>query len=241
MSAFTADFTGQVMLVTGANGRLGRAVSRALLDLGATVVPVTRSGPLSADEFPELAMTDAHRAEGIDLTDPGSFNQAVAAVLDRFGRIDGLMHTVGGYRQGRPVQMTPLDDWQALHDLNARSTFVACRAVLPPMLERGRGKIVCVAARSALKADGRSAAYSASKSAVVRLVEAIGDEVCDEGLNVNCVLPSVIDTPENRAAMPTGQPDRWVPPQQIADVMLFLASDAAQAINGAAIPVYGRS
>ena len=241
MPAFSVDFSAQVILVTGATGRLGRAVTRSLLQARAEVVPVVRNADSLRGAFPQLSRDGHYLAERIDVTDPDSFDIAIPGTLDQFGQIDGLMHTVGGYRADHLVHETPLDDWDAMHTRNARSTFVACRAVLPHMLARGTGKIVCVAARSALQADGRAAAYSASKSAVIRLVEAIADEVCDHGINANCVLPSVIDTPENRRAFPAANPGRWVPPEQIADVMLFLASDAARAINGAAIPVYGRT
>ena len=241
MSSITIDFSDEVVLVTGVTGRLGGAVTRALLDAGAHIAAVARRGDKVRDQIPEVSGGEHYIAEGVDVTDADSFGAAVTAVHERFGRIDVLMHTVGGYHADHAVAETPIEDWEAMHSLNARSTFVACRAVLPSMLERGSGKIVCVAARSALMADGRAAAYSASKSAVIRLVEAIAEEVCDAGVNANCVLPSVIDTPENRRAFPRAHTERWVPPEQIAEVMLFLASEAAQAIHGAAIPVYGRS
>jgi NAD(P)-dependent dehydrogenase (short-subunit alcohol dehydrogenase family) len=125
--------------------------------------------------------------------------------------------------------------------LNARSAFVLSQAVIPHMLEQGSGKIVHTAAKSGLKGGAGNAAYGASKSAVVRLVESLAAELKHEGINVNCVLPGTIDTPQNRKSMPKADHSRWVPPEAIADVILFLASDLAWPVNGAAIPVYGQS
>jgi NAD(P)-dependent dehydrogenase (short-subunit alcohol dehydrogenase family) len=124
-------------------------------------------------------------------------------------------------------------------DLNARTAFVVSRAVIPGMRERGQGKIIHVASRAALKGSAKAAAYSASKSALIRLTESLAAELKRDGINVNCVLPGTIDTPQNRASMPKADRSRWVAPEAIADVILFLASDAARAIHGAALPVYG--
>jgi len=125
-------------------------------------------------------------------------------------------------------------------DLNARSVFIACHAFIPHMLRQGSGKIVNIASRAALSGDANHAAYSASKAAVVRLTESMDAELKDAGLNVNCVLPGMIDTPPNRQAMPDADHSRWVEPEALTDVILFLASDAARAIHGVALPVYGR-
>jgi NAD(P)-dependent dehydrogenase (short-subunit alcohol dehydrogenase family) len=126
-------------------------------------------------------------------------------------------------------------------DLNARSVFVACQAVIPTMVDQRSGKIINVAARSGLAGAARSAAYSAAKAAVIRLTESMAAELKNDGINVNCVVPGTIDTPRNRADMPKGDPSRWVTADSLAEVILFLASDAARDIHGAAIPVYGRS
>jgi len=165
----------------------------------------------------------------------------VAEALERFGHIDVLVNAVGGWRGGKPVHETSLETLDFLFSLNARTMFIASRAVVPSMLDRGSGKIVSVSARAALGAAKRSGAYSASKSAVVRLTETMAAELKNEGINVNCVLPGTIDTPENRQSMPKADHSRWVPPEAIADVILFLASDAAWPVNGAAVPVYGKS
>ena len=148
-----------------------------------------------------------------------------------------LANTVGGYRGGQPVHEMSLETWDSLFSLNARTAFILSRAIVPSMLRQGSGKIVHVAARAALAGTARTAAYSASKAALVRLVESLAAEVRPKGINVNCVLPGTIDTPENRAAMPRADHSRWAKPEAIADVIVFLASDAARAMNGVAVPL----
>jgi NAD(P)-dependent dehydrogenase (short-subunit alcohol dehydrogenase family) len=161
--------------------------------------------------------------------------------LARFGSIDILVNTVGGYRGGATVEETPLSDWDSLLNLNARSMLVPSRAVVPAMLAAQAGKIVSVSARAGLTGAAKAGIYSASKSVVIRLTETLSAELKDHGINVNCVLPGTIDTPENREMMPKADANRWVPPDAIADVILFLASEASRGIHGAAVPVYGRS
>ena len=236
------DFADRVVMVAGATGNLGQAVARAFHAAGANLVLLDHHQDQLPGLFPELASSSEHLLIGsVDATDVASVEQAVQSTLKRFGRIDVLANTVGGYRGGTPVHETPLETWDFLLDLNARTAFVLSRAVVPSMRERGYGKIVHVAARAALAGAAKTAAYSISKSAVIRLVESMAAELRNDGINVNCVMPGTIDTPQNRQAMPTADHSRWVPPEAIADVILFLASDAAWPVNGAAVPVYGRS
>jgi len=236
------DFSGRVALVTGAGGNLGGAVARAFYDAGASLVLVDRSTDRLASTYPaeQFAPARVHVAAA-DLTDEASVQALVAGALDRFGAIDILANTVGGYRAGTPVHETPLETWEFMLALNARSAFLISKAVIPPMLARGGGKIVHVASRAALSGSARQVAYSASKGVVVRLVETLAAELRHKGINANCVLPGTIDTPQNRAEMPDADFSKWVAPETIAEVILFLASDAARAVNGAAVPVYGRS
>ncbi|MCZ7541735.1 MAG: SDR family oxidoreductase [Anaerolineae bacterium] len=236
------DFSGRVALITGAGGNLGGAVARAFYDAGASLALADHSTNRLANTYPaeRFAPARVHFAAA-DLTDEVSAEALVAGVLDRFGAIDILANTVGGYRAGTPVHETTLETWEFMLALNARSAFLISKAVIPPMLARGGGKIVHVAARAALSGGARQVAYSASKGAVVRLVETLAAELRHKGLNANCVLPGTIDTPQNRAEMPDADFSKWVAPEAIADVILFLASDAARAVNGAAVPVYGRS
>ena len=234
------DLTDQVVIVTGAAGNLGSAAVRAFGAAGARLVPVDRAPDRLTGLFPELADSPRHLlAGGVDLIDEGAVKAMVDLVLDRFGRIDVLVNAAGGYRGGTPVHETPLAEWDFLVNLNARTVYIASSAVIPVMLRQGRGKIVNVAARAALQGAAKLGPYSASKSAVIRLTEAMSAELKNSGINVNCVLPSTVDTPENRQAMPKADPSRWVRPEALAEVILFLASDAARAIHGAAIPVYG--
>ena len=232
------DFTDRVVLVSGASGNLGRAVAQAFYDAGARVVLAARR----VDELPAFA-ADAERvlSHAVDLLQPESAQALVRAAQDRFGRIDAVANTVGGFRSMPVDGDGALELWDALLDLNARTALILSQAVAPVMREQGRGAIVHTAARAALGGGKHIAAYSASKSAVVRLTESLAAELKDAGINVNCVLPGTIDTPENRAERPNADFSKWVAPGALASVFLFLCSDAARAIQGAAIPVYGRS
>jgi len=236
------DFSQRIVLLAGASGNLGQAVERAFHAAGARLVLLDRATDRLPQLFPELAETPEHLLLGaVDVTDAASVEQAVQTILARFGRIDVLANTVGGYRAGQPVHETPPETWDFMLNLNARAAFILSRAVSPPMLTQGGGKIVHVAARAALAGGANAAAYSASKAALLRLVESQAEELKRANVNVNCVLPGTIDTPQNRQAMPKADHSRWVAPEAIADVILFLASEAARAIHGAAVPVYGQS
>jgi len=154
--------------------------------------------------------------------------------------VDVLVNTFGGYRGGKPVHEADLADWDFLFNINVRTTLLCCRAVIPQMLKQGTGKIINVASRDGLSGSAGYAAYSASKSAVLRLTESMAAELKVSNINVNCIMPGTIDTPQNRAAVPNGDFTKWVEPAAIADVIAFLASEGARAINGAALPVYGK-
>lgn len=238
----TYDFSGQVVMVSGAGGNLGRAVSAAFLAAGAHLVllehahgALTEASPGLADSPEQLLM------EGFDVTDPVQVAAAVQQVQERFGRLDVLVNTVGGYRAGTPLHETPFETWDLMMNLNARSVFTMCRAVIPAMLARQRGKIINIAAGSALKGSANSSAYGAAKTAVARLTESMAAEYKQSGLNINAILPSALDTPQNRAAMPKADFNAWVTPAAMAQVILFLASPAADPINGVLLPVTGRS
>jgi NAD(P)-dependent dehydrogenase (short-subunit alcohol dehydrogenase family) len=236
------DFTGKVVMIGGASGNLGGAVARAFAATGAHLVLADRAADRLPALFPELAGSPNHLLCGVvDATDPASIQFEVERAIERFGRIDVLANTVGGYRAGTPTHETSLDTWDFMMSLNARSAFVVSQAVIPQMLEQGTGRIIHTAARAALAGTANHSAYNASKSVVIRLVESMAAEYKHQGINVNCVLPGTIDTPQNREAMPNADFSRWVAPEAIADVFLFLASDAARAVTGAAVPVYGRS
>lgn len=233
------NFTHQTVMITGASGNLGRAVANAFSRLGANLVLVDRQRDSLASVVGEEG---AQRIfVPTDLLDASQVKDAVKTATDRFGRIDVLCNVAGGFRMGQPVHETPDQDWNFLFDLNARSVLHAVRAVVPGMIGAGRGKIVNVAANAALKGMALMGAYCASKDVVIRMTEAMAAELRDSNINVNCVLPSIIDTPENRAAMPDADPSRWVAPDALADTIVFLASEQARAIYGAALPVTGRA
>jgi NAD(P)-dependent dehydrogenase (short-subunit alcohol dehydrogenase family) len=235
------DFSNRVVIVTGAAGNLGGAVARAFQAAGAKLVLVDRAADRLPRLFPDLVDSPNHfLATSVDLTNADAVETMVDETVKRFGRVDVLVNTAGGFRGGMAVHETPLETWDFMLNLNARTLFIASRAVIPHMLQQGSGRIVNVAARAALKGGAKMAAYSLSKSAVVRLTESMAAELKKEGINVNCVLPGTIDTPQNRQAMPNADHNRWVKPEAIADVILFLASDAARMVQGAAIPVYGK-
>jgi len=236
------DFTDRVVVITGAAGNLGVAVARAFRNAGAKLALVELAPDRLPNLFPDGPNSpDCFFAPPTNVTDPSSVAPAVEEIKRRFGRIDTLVNIAGGYLAGAPLHETPLSDWEFMLNLNARSVFVMCQAVIPQMLSQSSGRIVNIASRAALSGDAGHAAYSASKTAVVRLTESMDAELKERGVNVNCVMPGIIDTPQNRAAMPGADFSKWVAPEAIADVILFLASEGARAIHGAAIPVYGRS
>jgi len=232
-------FAKQTVLVTGAAGNLGLAVAEAFFERGANVVLLGRR----REELTKVyGSANARRMLApADVLDQAEVEAAVASAIERFQRIDVLCNIAGAFRMGAPVHETTDEMWQSMLDVNARSVITMARAVVPRMLAAGSGKIVKVAAMAALKGGAGMGAYAASKSATIRLTETMAAELRDKGINVNCVMPSIIDTPQNRAAMPDADPRRWVAPAALAEVILFLASDAARAIHGAAIPVVGLS
>jgi NAD(P)-dependent dehydrogenase (short-subunit alcohol dehydrogenase family) len=231
------NFTDQVVIVTGGTGNLGSAVVRGFQAAGAHLVVPDRSDDRAEQLFPELAASESHLlVRGTDVTNPDDVERLVGDVLARFGRIDVLVNTVGGYKAGSPVHETPLETWDFMLNLNARSVFVTCRAVIPAMLRQGYGKIVNIGTRSALSAAGNDAAYSAAKSAVARLTESMSAEYKHQGIQVNAILPSALVSPEDWEADPT----RGVTPDSVAQVIMFLCSEAGRIINGALIPAYGR-
>lgn len=234
------DFSDQVVLVTGAGGNLGQAVARAFHAAGAQLVLVDLDLEQLEEAFPDLADSEACLFAAADLTDNGTVEGMMYEAVKHFDRIDVLANIAGGFTMGPLVHETPVETWDFMLNLNARTAFLTGRAVIPHMLQQGHGKIISVAARAGLEGAAKTAPYTISKSAVIRLTESMAAELKDRGINVNCIMPSTIDTPENRQAMPKADHSKWVPPEDIAGVILFLASDAARAVQGAAVPVYGR-
>src|SRR6266487_3728791 len=232
--------TQRVVIITGAVGNLGLATAHAFQAAGDKTVLVDRSHDKLRDAFGSVAASPDHLlAGGVDLSDAASLSKLIADTLGRFGRVDTLVNTVGAWRGGKPVHEEDLANWDFLFNVNLRTTLLCCRAVIPQMLKQGRGKIITVASRDGFKGSAGYAAYSASKSAVLRLAESLANELKVANINVNCIMPGTIDTPQNRSAVPNGEFSKWVEPAAIAEVILFLASDASRAVNGAALPVFG--
>lgn len=235
------EFEDKVVVITGAAGNLGRAVAAAFAARGARLAMLDLNEQVIRAVIDELpAGTEAH-AYAVNLLESESVNQTVDSVIAHFGRIDVLANIAGGFTMGPLIQDTDDQSWDFMMNLNARSVFYTCRATIPNMLENGWGRIINVSARAALEGKARMGPYCASKAAVKTLTESLAAENKFDNINVNCILPGTIDTPQNREAMPEANFDNWVPPAALADVVVFLASEAARCVTGAAIPVYGKS
>ncbi len=225
--------TGKIVLVTGANGGLGRYVTQAFLDAGASVVGVSRKIQQSDFGSPNFTALSA----GISTREAAA--TLVAEVMARFLRIDVLAHTIGGFSGGQSVAETDDTTFQQMLDLNLNATFHILRAVIPVMRKAGHGRIVAIGSRAALEPGAGVGAYSASKAAMVSLMRTVALENQDAGITANVILPGTMDTPANRKAMPSADFSKWVQPAAVASLVTFLAGDAGKDINGAAIPIYG--
>jgi NAD(P)-dependent dehydrogenase (short-subunit alcohol dehydrogenase family) len=224
------DLKNKVVVVTGALGSLGRAVSATAAAAGATVIAVDLVGGEPAK--------GVESSPALDLGDAEATRAAFAAIAAKYGRIDALVNVAGGFRW-ETVADGSIDTWDLLYQMNVRTAVNASKAALPHFPATG-GRIVSIGANGAVKAGLGMGAYAASKSGVARLTEALAEELKPRNITVNAVLPSIIDTPPNRAAMPDADFSTWVTPQALADVILFLLSDRAEAVTGALIPVTGR-
>ncbi len=225
-----SEFSNRVVLVTGAAGALGKAV-----------VEKFATGDAAVAQLDVVPIDNAHYSAVCDLTDSENCKEAVAAIVDSLGAIDVLANIAGGFTMGETVHEISDETWDFMFGLNAKSVINMARAVLPVMLPRQSGKIVNIGARAGLRGAPNMAAYSASKSVVMRLTESLADELKEEGINVNAILPSIIDTERNRQDMPNADFNKWVAPAAIAEVVAFLASAAADPIHGALLPVEGLS
>lgn len=225
--------TPRVVLITGANGGLGNAVTRAFLDAGATVYGVSRE--IKAAEFPHPSF----HAIAADVRSSAQAAEVAGLVLREAGRIDVLVHLVGGFAGGESVEETSEEVLDRMLDVNLRTAFHFCRAVLPPMRAQRGGTIVAIGSRAAVEPQAGLGAYAASKAALVSLIRTIALEGKADGITANVVLPGTMDTPANRAANPGADPSRWVRPSHVASLLLHLTAPDAAAISGAAIPVYG--
>jgi|SRR5579859_814581 len=235
-------FADQAVLVAGGTGGLGRAVSLAFLQEGANVA-VTYRKQEELDGLKQAAGADGSRLEGhaADVTDEIAVRQLVARILAQHGKLDALVNAVGGYAGGVKLWEQDTKILDQMLALNLRSGYALSRAAVPVMLKRKRGAIVNIAAKAALDHPAGAAAYAASKAAALAMLDSLAADLKGSGVRANTILPSIIDTQANRMAMPKADFALWPKPEDIARVVLFLCSDEAKVIHGAAIPVYGAS
>ena len=231
------DFSDRIVLVTGGTGALGRAISKAFITSGATVISsyvVDRE----ADQLEAQIKSVVHLIKA-DIGKEEEVKKLVSSILGKYGQIHILVNVVGGYVGGKRVNELDEKEWDLMMNMNLKSAFLMSKNVIPQMISSKNGKIVHVSSRSGLKSTGYESAYAASKSGLIRLVESLSEEVKDLNINVNCIMPSTIDTEANRIAMPNADHSRWVKPLDLANIVLFLCSEDGKAITGAAIPTYG--
>ena len=230
------------VLITGGTGILGSAVTKAYLAQGDTVAvtylfenEVENFKKFNPDLFEDVTFLFAN------VTEEAEVQKTIAEFVSQFGSLDVLVNIVGGFVGGIPTAELEEDRWDFMMNLNLKSVFLCCKTAIPHMTAQGYGKIINVSARAGLKGEAGLSAYCVSKGGVRTLTESLAAEVMDSGVNVNAIMPSIMDTPMNREAMPEEDHDRWVAPADVAKVICFLTSDDATIINGAAIPVYGRA
>ena len=227
------ELNDKVIVITGAKGGLGTFVTNAFLAAGARVVGVSRS--IADKDFPHERFT----ALAAELSNGDSARKLIDAVAGKTGRIDGLVHLMGGFAGGVPVAETDDATFDRMIDMNLRSAFHVIRAVLPQMRTQGSGRIITIGSKAAVEPAATAGVYAASKAALVSLIRTVARENIDRGIAANVVLPGTMDTPANRSAMPGVDFSTWVQPGQVASLLVHLASDLSTQINGAVIPIYG--
>jgi len=225
---------GKVVLITGANGGLGTHVTQAFLAAGASVIGTSRK--IQQSDFKSPGFT----AMPAELSTRESAAALVDEIVARFGRIDVLAHTVGAFAGGQSIAETDDATFRRMFDLNLNSAFYVLRAVLPAMRKTPNGRIIAIGSRAAVDPGAGVGAYSASKAALVSLIRTVAAENKDVGITANVILPGTMDTPTNRKVIPNADISKWVQPANIANLILWLASDAGVDVNGAVIPVYGK-
>jgi len=236
------DFEDQLIVVTGAAGNLGSAVVQKFLERGGKVIGLDHGKERLESRF-KSAFEEGKFIlfEEIDVTNRERMLVLSQEIKKTKGYVDVLVNTVGGFAAGETVHEISSGTWQQMMDLNVQSLLVTAGVFIPAMLENGRGKVVSIGSKASLNGGAKTGAYAAAKSAVLRLTESMAAELKMSNIQANCVLLGTIDTPENRQAMPDANFEKWVTPEKIADVILFLSSPSANAITGASVPVFGKS
>ena len=232
------DFSNKIVLVTGGTGALGRYITKAFLESNATVI----SSYLNDRETGQTHTNNKSAVVQLikaNVTNEEDIEELVSNILDKYGHIDILVNVVGAYIGEKSVVELEEKEWDLIMTLNLKSAFLISKHVTRQMVSSKSGKIIHVSSRNGLHSMGYDSAYSASKSGLIRLVESLAEETKESNINVNCIMPSIIDTQANRQAMPNADFTKWVKPEDLANVVLFLSSDEAKTITGAAIPTFG--
>lgn len=233
------NFSNKVVLITGGTGALGRALVKKFITSGATTISSYRD-----EEEAEKLKSTNNKVElvNLDITKEEQILKMIPILVTKFGKIDILVNVVGGYLGGKNITELGENDWDTMMNLNLKSAFLISKHVIPNMKSSGNGgKLVHISSRTGIKSDGYDSAYAASKAGLIRLVESMSQEFKGYDINVNCILPSTIDTEANRRAMPKADFSKWLLTEDLANVVLFLCSSDSKVINGAAIPTYGLS
>jgi len=234
------DLEGRVIAVTGASGNLGVATAKVLFERGAKLLLLDRQLPHVSQVFHQEIAAQKALPFGVDVTGEEAVVRALDEGVEEWGRLDGLVCTVGGYKGGVATVDGPWADWQSMLDMNVKATVACTRAALPTLIAKSSGSIVHVASLAALSGSAGQAAYSGAKAAVLRFSESLADEVKATGVRVNAVLPGTLDTPQNRSWMSKEQIATAIDPRDVAEVIAFLLSDGARAVTGAAVRITGR-
>ena len=232
------DFSKKVVLITGGTGALGRMLVKKFLNSGA----VTVSSFHNEKEAEKLKIENSKvELVELDILQEEQLLKTIPKLVKKFGTIDVLVNVVGGYLGGTSINCLSETEWDAMMSLNLKSAFLISKHVIPVMVSGKGGNIVHISSRTGQKSEGGDSAYAASKAGLIRFVESVGKELKDSGININCILPTTIDTDANRKAMPNADFSKWLSTEDLANVILFLCSSGARVINGSAIPTYGLS
>ena len=234
------NLAGKTVLITGATGDSAGPVIRAVAETGANVALTARSAERLGRVANDLGLAERALLVTADLADAADVDRLLAAIRERWAGVDVLVQLAGGWGGGQRLAETDVADWDAVLDSNLRSTFLVCRAVAGQMAARGWGRIVTVASVAAERPRSRQAAYNVAKAGVAALTASIAQDYARKGVVANTISPSIIDTPANREGSPNADPSRWVTPEQLAALVLFLCSEEAAGLNGANVPLYGR-
>ena len=234
----TYNFSNKVVLITGGTGAFGRTLVKRFLESGARTIASYRN-QTEADKL--KSVNPQVEIIKLDISNEKEILKMVPKLIERFSKIDVLVNTVGGYLGGKNITELKEEYWESMMNLNLKSAYLISKHVIPVMKSAKGGKIIHVSSRTGLKSDGYDSAYAASKAALIRFVDSISQEFREDKININCILPTTIDTESNRRAMPNADFSKWLSPEDLANVVLFLCSSESKVINGAAIPTYGLS